>query len=147
MTKLEVNLISSPSLHGISLRVIFLHDELCKRLICVHPLYHKETLHELLFVFVTDKKVSSLLWCKTGHLLPQLQLLLLALSTLIFKQLVVLNRILCPLSVVVSEQVVRCEQVHEAIVDVVLHFPDPFAAPSHAKLGADAFTISCHHER
>lgn len=56
------------------------------------------------------------------------------------------DRLSGALRVVVLEEEVRAEKVHEANVDVVFHAPDPSAGERDAVLASDAFLIASHHQ-
>lgn len=102
---------------------------------------------EFLFIFVANEEAGCLLSVMTSDFLSELADFRLRLSVFFFEEFVVLDGELSPVRLVVTEEVLGHEELHEAHINVVFHLPDPFAAPSHAKLRSDALSITCHHER
>ena len=52
----------------------------------------------------------------------------------------------CLRVVVLVEQVLRGEQLHETTIDVILHSPDPLPCKGNAELSAHGFTVSGHQQ-
>lgn len=122
------------------------NDILHEWFLATHSVDNEESLKELFLILVACKCFCCSLSTHCVSAVADVLGLRFLGSLFLFEQRVrVFNRnkfiflLLEGLGVVVGiEKVFRCEELHEAPIDVVLHVPHPFSAECDAKLGTNS---------
>lgn len=122
------------------------HDLVGESFIGVHSLDRKQTQIELFLFLAAEKELGSLVSIQTCSLLSERGNTSLLLSVHFVKKLVVFDWNQSTLGRIVTINILRLKEFHEAHVNEVFHFPDPLPAPRHSKLFADSFLITSHEK-